>query len=509
MIKDYRQLLLLARRGLSIRQIARTAGCKWETAKDAISRMAEAYGALDAIPSDASSDDIRRMIESKRMLSDSAHLAIDCDEVLLRRRHGKTMDSLWAEYARDAKAAGKIAYGRSRYCEIVSDYANSHSIPVGIEKIPGIRCEVDWVGDKAHIIDADTKEPVPVHIFVMALSYSSYFYCEGFFSEKMEPWLAGHMHGFEFFGGVPVVLVPDNCRTAVVEGRRRFYEEVVLNGRYKDFAEYYGITVRPARIRHPKDKSVCERSVRIIEDDIMPEMEKLDMYSLEEFNSILHKKLVRRLAKPFTRRYGSRTSIFEEEEKLTLLHLPVARYHSYTEKEAAVGRDGYIQYACAFYSVPPQYIKKKVTVRNYDGRLYIYDSCRKLIAEHAVASRKWQRVTDAEHQKHDLALYGGFSENEFDDRARSIGSSMYEWVQRVKGRWDSAADSYRTLLGVFSWINRYPADLAEEAARQALSSGIYSTRGFKAVLAGCIRRDSDSKKEKQDLNSIYITQREE
>ena len=87
----------------------------------------------------------------------------------------------------------------------------------------------------------------------------------------------------------------------------------------------------------------------------------------------------------------------EEEEKKTLLPLPVAGYHSYTEREAAVGRDGYIQYSCAFYSVPPQYIKKKVIARSYEGRLYIYDDHRTLIAEHPIASRKWQRVTDPGH----------------------------------------------------------------------------------------------------------------
>ena len=76
----------------------------------------------------------------------------------------------------------------------------------------------------------------------------------------------------------------------------------------------------------------------------------------------------------------------EEEEKKALLPLPVAGYRSYTEREAAVGRDGYIQYSCAFYSVPPQYIKRKVIARDYEGRLYIYDDHRTLIAEHPVFS---------------------------------------------------------------------------------------------------------------------------
>ena len=279
MIKDYRQLMLLSKRGLSTRQIARLAGCKWETARDALERMKEAYGSLEAIPSEATSDDIRDMIRTMQETHGSGgYLPIDCDAILEKRRHGTSMDRLWADYAKGAEKHGKAAYKRSRFCEIVADYASKKGIAVSMDKVPGIRCEVDWVGDKAHITDVDTGELIPIHIFVMALPYSSYFYCEGFFDERMGSWLAGHMHGFEFFGGVPVVLVPDNCKTAVTEGRRRFYDEVVLNRKYSDFADYYGIAVRPARIRHPKDKSVCERSVRIIEDDIMPELEKLALW---------------------------------------------------------------------------------------------------------------------------------------------------------------------------------------------------------------------------------------
>ena len=195
-----------------------------------------------------------------------------------------------------------------------------------------------------------------------------------------------------------------------------------------------------------QDKSVVERSVQIIEKDILPEMARLDIFTLHEFNSILHRKLARRLAKPYTKRYGARASVFDEEEKTTLLPLPVAGYHSYTEKEAAVGRDGYIQYSSAFYSVPPSFIKKKVIVRESEGRLYIYDDRRQLIAEHDKAVRKWQRVTSEEHRKADLALYGGYSREEFDDRARSIGPAMFTWVQAVKDRCDCFADSYRTLL---------------------------------------------------------------
>ena len=115
-----------------------------------------------------------------------------------------------------------------------------------------------------------------------------------------------------------------------------------------------------------------------------------------------------------------------------------------------------------------------------------------LIAEHPIASRKWQRVTDPEHQRYDLALYGGYSKMEFDNAARSIGSG-----------------SYRTLLGVFSWIKRFPADIAEAAAQQALNSGIFSVRGFKAIVSRCIADSEKTRQEKQNINSIYIAHKED
>ena len=181
MIKDYRQLMLLSKRGLPIRQIARMAGCKWETARDALERMKEAYGSLEAIPSEATSDDIRDMIRTMQETHGSGgYLPIDCDAILEKRRHGTSMDRLWADYAKGAEKHGKAAYKRSRFCEIVADYASKKGIAVSMDKVPGIRCEVDWVGDKAHITDVDTGELIPIHIFVMALPYSSYFYCEGF-----------------------------------------------------------------------------------------------------------------------------------------------------------------------------------------------------------------------------------------------------------------------------------------------------------------------------------------
>ena len=118
MIKDYRQLMLLSKRGLSIRQIARMAGCKWETARDALEHMKAAYGSLEAIPQEATSDDIRGIIRSMQETQDGGYLPIDCDEVLEKRRHGMSMDKLWAGHSTDS-SEGKEA--SSQRCRSPSD----------------------------------------------------------------------------------------------------------------------------------------------------------------------------------------------------------------------------------------------------------------------------------------------------------------------------------------------------------------------------------------------------
>ena len=81
--------------------------------------------------------------------------------------------------------------------------------------------------------------------------------------------------------------------------------------------------------RKPKDKGHVERHVRIVKDDILRSMDRLDIYSLQEFNDIMRRKLIARNAKEYSKNLGSRTSIFEAEEQSTLLSRPVLRNQSF------------------------------------------------------------------------------------------------------------------------------------------------------------------------------------
>ena len=256
--------------------------------------------------------------------------------------------------------------------------------------------------------------------------------------------------------------------------------------------EHYNVIVAPARIRHPKDKSVVERCVQVVERDLMKQVDELRLGSLEEYNRILEMKLRARLERPYTKRMGSRASIFNEEEKAGLLPLPVHEYQSYTEKEAVVGRDFHIQYKKVHYSVPADYIKEKVIVRDCGLRIRIYNQKGQQIAEHAKSFREWDWVTDRSHEPERYGVRGGYSPEYFLTWAQEFGETTSAWVRAMLERYDTPARSFNALHAALRAARDYDQDVVEMASSDALASRIWTSKQFKALLSACQKEKAEA-----------------
>lgn len=131
------------------------------------------------------------------------------------------------------------------------------------EREPGKELFVDWMGDTLEVVvDPDTGEILRAHFFVAALGNSGYPYVEAFTDEKQDKWLLAHAHALEYYKGIPRIVVPDNCKTAVSKPQ---YYDPVINPAYWEWAKHYEVAVIPARIREPQDKPVVEESVGWLE----------------------------------------------------------------------------------------------------------------------------------------------------------------------------------------------------------------------------------------------------
>ena len=74
-------------------------------------------------------------------------------------------------------------------------------------------------------------------------------------SRSLPDWTVSHVRMFEFRGGAPELVVPDNEKAAV---RRAIRYEPDLNPSYHELAVHYGTAVLPARPRSPRDKAKVE-----------------------------------------------------------------------------------------------------------------------------------------------------------------------------------------------------------------------------------------------------------
>ena len=61
---------------------------------------------------------------------------------------------------------------------------------------------------------------------------------------------------FEFFGGIPKILRPDNPKTGVKSPN---YYEPDLNPTYQEMAEYYQVAVLPARVQETAGQRQCRK----------------------------------------------------------------------------------------------------------------------------------------------------------------------------------------------------------------------------------------------------------
>lgn len=473
---DYRKMLHLYEQGVTTNCLATTFKCKWETVDRSIKRIIERWGSSENIPVELTNEGIKHEILNLGRTSNGEYLIPDFASYSQKDLE-QQKQVLWDKYYEEAKKKGLRSYQISYFNELLAHYVDRNSVSYTQEHLPGLECQVDWCGDKGHYMDAGTGEWIEVHVIVIVLPYSSYFYAEGFHDEKMSSFLTGHQHAFEYFGGVPPFVVPDNCATATDR------KTGILNTTYTAFLDYYGTLPKPTRVRSPKDKGCVERTVGLIERNILPLLDAMPITSLSEFNKILRAKIDRFNEKPFTKRNGCRKSIFNDAEKKRLKPLPVRPFHISTEKIATVSRDFHIQYDNAFYSVPVDFIGQKVIVKDDDFEITIYSEKGYQIAKHDKAIHKWQRCTNEKHIPVGHTSDNAYTLDYFLTWSHKFGPYMVELCKRISERFAFPVQSFRTLNSILITASKCGSTiLAEDAAGKCLENGVSSVKGYKAIL---------------------------
>ncbi len=366
----YREIIRLTGLGFSQRNIMASCGVAQKTVVK-VQKRARELNISWPLDESMTDTELQRLMFSKESSVSQNKRMPDYDYIhkeLLR--NGVSKKLLWTEYMEDCRANGDEPLMYSQFCHHIQQDEQKRRATMHINRKPGEQIEVDWAGDPATIIDPDTSEILKAYIFVGVMTYSQYAYVEAFLDMKQKSWITAHVHMYEFFGGVARILVPDNCKTAVVHNGG--WKDKQINETYQEMAEHYGTAIIPARVRTPKDKPNAEGTVGNISTWITAALRNEQFFSLAELNHAIREKLERFNRILFQKKEGSRLDLFLEDEKPLLSPLPATRFELSDWKTATVQFNYHISVDGMLYSVPYEYIKKKVDVTVTDTTIEIF-----------------------------------------------------------------------------------------------------------------------------------------
>ncbi len=124
-----------------------------------------------------------------------------------------TQQLLWEEY----RQANPNGYQYSRFCELYRRWRRKQDVVLRQEHKPGEKLFVDWAGTTIPIHDPRGGPVQQAHLFVAVLGASSYTYAEPTADEQLASWIGAHVRAFEFYQGVPKLVVPDNTKTGITK----------------------------------------------------------------------------------------------------------------------------------------------------------------------------------------------------------------------------------------------------------------------------------------------------
>jgi len=258
---------------------------------------------------------------------------------------------------------------------------------------PGERVEVDWAGDVIEWIDPSNEKINKAYIFVGCLGYSQLIFAKAYSSMKEIDFLSAHESMFNFYGGVPEVICPDNTKTAVIKSNKY---DPDLNAEYDRFTKHYGVTVAPARIYSPKDKALVEGAVKLVQRYFRWKNRKVTFTSLGEINKIL-KEICEIINSKVHRRFRiTRREMFTQEEVGKLKTLPVVKYELCETKFCKVHPDGTICINQRYYTVPYTLVGESIFAKIYGNTIDLFHKLEK-IAVHPKLKRVGEKSILPEH----------------------------------------------------------------------------------------------------------------
>ena len=293
-------------------------------------------------------------------------------------------------------------------------------------------------------------------------------------------WIEVSNHALDYFGGVPAIVVCDNCKQAVTANKD--WIDPDLNKDYAAWADHNHTVILPAKVRKPKWKSSVENAVGILEKGFFHDLEENRYFSLEQFNKDLWSKLDALNHESFKKKDYSRYDQWTLERH-ELLPLPSVQYEYMERKTAKVSADYHIRFDNAYYSVDKAYLHKSVMIAASASTVNIYSMKGKLIVSWHRASRRGEWMTDPAHLPDSYKQMSEWNAAYFTRKAMTVGPNTVEVIEHILKSRDHEVQTYRLCLGILNYTKKYSRLALEDCCRLAIETNHISYSFIKNSIA--------------------------
>ena len=364
----------------------------------------------------------------------------------------------------------------------------AEDVAIPVHTAAGQQAQVDF-GYVGRLIDPTTGDHRKAWVFVMVLSYSRLIYAEVVFSQDIETWLAVHRRAFHAFGGVPLVVVPDNLKAAVIKAAFSAEEMGEVNRTYREFARQFGFQIDPTPAYSPEKKGKVESAVKYVKGAFFAPRTDV-LLKLDNTNERLWSWLSKKANIRVHGTTGKRPAeVFEQEERDALLRLPDIPFAPVHWRKACVGRNSHVVFRGRFYSVPWCHIGKEGWLRLHGKQLSVYVDDER-VADHRIEGEaRWSTVaTHLPEGRRDLALR---DPETWYRRARAMGEEVEAYARAVMAS-DEVVFPLRRLQSIVCTLEKVEPERAVSIVVHAARFGCYRPDGIRRILKKAMDIQSDT-----------------
>ena len=467
----------LRKRGLSLRQIARTLDIDRATVRRHVRWVEQVANA--ATPSTGSCAGGESNAATLSTGNSAPRSLCEPYREAIREKldQGLTAQRIWQDLVGEHGFGGRYASVK----RFVRRLGKTTELPFRrMECAPGREAQIDFALGAPVELPSGRRKRYPV--LRVILSHSRKGYSEALPRQGTEEFIHALEGAFRHFGGAPAILIPDNLKAAVLKAD---WYDPEIHPKIRDFCLHYGCAILPTKPRTPRHKGKVEAGVKYVCGNAL---KGRTFKSLAEENDALRAWEANVADLRIHGTTKRQVKALFEMERPHLLPLPTARFPFFHEAPRSVHKDAHVEVDKAYYSVPPEYRDHSVWARWDADLVRIF----KEVIEHGSGHRRL--VLIATHVKRQPGRFSTDPNHIASEKISGVergaghllklvsrvGPHTTQWAQTMLQ--ERGIEGVRVLQGLLSMTRHYGASDLEKTCRLALSHGAYRLQALRDLM---------------------------